>query len=76
MAAHDRRSATTRTACCERSNGEPTYFASDVAYLLDKRARGFDRLIDVFGADHHGYVARLRGRVRRRWAATPTRSSC
>lgn len=45
----------------ERANGEPTYFASDCAYLLDKRARGFERQIDVFGADHHGYVARLRG---------------
>jgi arginyl-tRNA synthetase len=45
----------------ERANGEPTYFASDCAYLLDKQARGFDRQIDVFGADHHGYVARLRG---------------
>ena len=45
----------------ERANGEPTYFASDCAYLLDKQARGFERQIDVFGADHHGYVARLRG---------------
>ncbi len=45
----------------ERANGEPTYFASDCAYLLDKRARGFERQVDVFGADHHGYVARLRG---------------
>jgi len=44
-----------------RANGEPTYFASDCAYLLDKQARGFERQIDVFGADHHGYVARLRG---------------
>jgi arginyl-tRNA synthetase len=44
----------------QRSTGEPTYFAADVAYLRDKRARGFDRQIDVFGADHHGYVARLR----------------
>jgi arginyl-tRNA synthetase len=44
----------------ERSTGEPTYFASDVAYLLDKRARGFHRQLDVFGADHHGYVGRLR----------------
>jgi len=43
-----------------RATGEPTYFASDVAYLLDKRARGFERQIDVFGADHHGYVARLK----------------
>jgi arginyl-tRNA synthetase len=45
----------------ERANGEPTYFASDCAYLLDKQARGHDRQIAVFGADHHGYVARLRG---------------
>ncbi|MGN6189365.1 MAG: arginine--tRNA ligase [Conexibacter sp.] len=44
-----------------RANGEPTYFASDCAYLLDKQARGFERQVDVFGADHHGYVARLRG---------------
>jgi arginyl-tRNA synthetase len=39
-----------------RSNGEHTYFASDIAYHQDKRERGFDRQIDVWGADHHGYV--------------------
>lgn len=44
----------------ERSNGEPTYFASDVAYVEDKRERGFDRQLNVFGADHHGYVGRLK----------------
>jgi arginyl-tRNA synthetase len=44
-----------------RDNGQATYFASDVAYLLDKLNRGFERLIYVFGADHHGYVARLKG---------------
>ncbi len=44
----------------ERSTGEHTYFASDIAYHLDKRERGFDRIIDVWGADHHGYVARMR----------------
>jgi arginyl-tRNA synthetase len=44
----------------ERSNGEPTYFASDVAYLQDKLGRGYDHLIYVLGSDHHGYVARLR----------------
>ena len=44
----------------ERANGETTYFAADVAYLLNKRQRGFERQIDVFGADHHGYVARLK----------------
>jgi len=44
----------------ERSNGEPTYFASDVAYLLSKQERGFTRQLDVFGADHHGYIGRLK----------------
>ncbi len=43
-----------------RSNGELTYFASDTAYYLDKRARGFQRCIYLLGADHHGYVGRLR----------------
>jgi arginyl-tRNA synthetase len=43
-----------------RSNGEHTYFASDIAYHEDKRERGFDRLIDVWGADHHGYVRRMK----------------
>ena len=43
-----------------RSSGEHTYFASDIAYHQDKRERGFDRQIDVWGADHHGYVARMK----------------
>ena len=43
-----------------RSTGEHTYFASDIAYLEDKRARGFSRLVYVWGADHHGYIARMR----------------
>jgi arginyl-tRNA synthetase len=43
-----------------RENGQKTYFASDIAYHLEKRERGFQRLIDVLGADHHGYVARVR----------------
>ena len=43
-----------------RENGQTTYIASDIAYHLDKRQRGFDRLLDVLGADHHGYVARVR----------------
>jgi arginyl-tRNA synthetase len=42
-----------------RSSGEHTYFASDIAYHQDKRERGFELLIDVWGADHHGYVARM-----------------
>jgi arginyl-tRNA synthetase len=44
----------------ERSTGEHTYFASDIAYHQEKRERGFDRLIDVWGADHHGYVGRMK----------------
>ena len=44
-----------------RANGEKTYFASDIAYHYDKLQRGHDLLIDVWGADHHGYVARVRG---------------
>ena len=47
----------------ERSTGEPTYLASDVAYSRDKLERGYDRLINVLGADHHGYVARLKATV-------------
>jgi arginyl-tRNA synthetase len=43
-----------------RENGRKTYFASDIAYHLHKRERGFARLIDILGADHHGYVARVR----------------
>ena len=43
-----------------RENGKKTYFASDIAYHFDKRQRGYDHLIDVLGADHHGYVARVR----------------
>ncbi len=43
-----------------RSSGEHTYFASDIAYHQDKRERGYERQIDVWGADHHGYVARMK----------------
>ncbi len=46
-----------------RSGGESTYFAADIAYHWDKLQRGFDRLIDVLGADHHGYVARMRAAI-------------
>jgi len=47
----------------QRDNGIYTYFASDIAYHLNKYERGFDRLIDVWGADHHGYIARVKGAV-------------
>jgi arginyl-tRNA synthetase len=43
-----------------RENGVKTYFASDIAYHLEKRERGFDLLLDILGSDHHGYVARVR----------------
>ncbi len=46
-----------------RANGEPTYFASDVAYHWDKYDRGFDIVMDLFGADHHGYIQRLKAAV-------------
>jgi arginyl-tRNA synthetase len=45
----------------QRENGQYTYFASDIAYHLEKFERGFDRVIDVWGADHHGYVPRVKG---------------
>jgi arginyl-tRNA synthetase len=43
-----------------RDNGQTTYFASDIAYHMDKLERGFDRVIDIWGADHHGYVPRVK----------------
>lgn len=46
-----------------RANGQTTYFASDVAYHWNKYDRGFDRVIDIFGADHHGYTTRIRAAV-------------
>ena len=46
-----------------RENGQATYFASDIAYHLDKLKRGYDVLIDVWGADHHGYIARVKAAI-------------
>jgi arginyl-tRNA synthetase len=43
-----------------RENGQKTYFASDIAYAINKRKRGFGHLLYVWGADHHGYITRLR----------------
>jgi arginyl-tRNA synthetase len=45
----------------QRENGLYTYFASDIAYHLNKYERGFDRIVNVWGADHHGYIARVKG---------------
>jgi len=47
-----------------RDNGQSTYFASDIAYHMDKMERGFDRVIDIWGADHHGYIPRVRGALK------------
>ena len=44
-----------------RDNGQYTYFASDIAYHINKLERGFDWIIDVWGADHHGYIQRVKG---------------
>lgn len=46
-----------------KSNGELTYFASDIAYHANKFFRGYDLLIDIWGADHHGYVPRMKGAI-------------
>ncbi len=46
-----------------RDNGQATYFASDIAYHLDKFARGYQRAINIWGADHHGYVARVKAAI-------------
>jgi arginyl-tRNA synthetase len=47
-----------------RENGQSTYFASDVAYHMDKLTRGYDEVIDVWGADHHGYVPRVKAALK------------
>ncbi len=46
-----------------RENGEPTYFATDIAYHLEKIERGFDQLTDIWGSDHHGYVPRVKAAI-------------
>ncbi len=46
-----------------RENGQYTYFASDIAYHLNKYERGYERMVDVWGADHHGYIPRVKGAV-------------
>ena len=56
----DGKSGDDKDRVVKKSDGNYTYFASDIAYHADKVARGYDRLITVLGADHHGYVARVR----------------
>ncbi|MCL6471269.1 MAG: arginine--tRNA ligase [Firmicutes bacterium] len=46
-----------------RANGEPTYFAADIAYHKSKLNRGFDKIINIWGADHHGYVGRMKAAI-------------
>ena len=47
-----------------RENGQYTYFASDIAYHMNKLDRGFDQIIDIWGADHHGYVPRVKAAIK------------
>lgn len=47
-----------------RSNGESTYFTADIAYHINKRERGFQKVIDIWGADHHGYVKRMQAAMK------------
>ena len=54
-------------------NGLYTYFASDIAYHANKYERGFDRIIDIWGADHHGYIPRVKGALQPRPAARKAR---
>jgi len=46
-----------------RNNGAPTYFASDIAYHLEKYSRGYNKVINIWGADHHGYIARVKAAI-------------
>ena len=48
----------------QRENGLYTYFASDIAYHANKFERGFDKVVDIWGADHHGYIARVKGALK------------
>ena len=61
MVSAARRSGTRRTAWCSGKTGSTPTSRADIAYHLNKFERGFDRLIDVWGADHHGYIAREKG---------------
>ena len=47
-----------------RENGQPTYFASDIAYHADKFAQGFTKVVNIWGADHHGYIARVKAALK------------
>ena len=47
-----------------KNDGSPTYFANDVAYHVDKHKRGFDKLINIWGADHHGYIPRMNSLIK------------
>src|SRR5690606_30084760 len=47
----------------QRENGQYTYFASDIAYHFNKYKRGFDHILNIWGADHHGYIPRVKGAI-------------
>ena len=58
--ANDKKQESDKDRVVKKSDGAWTYFASDIAYHSDKLSRGYDRLIDVWGADHHGYIPRMK----------------
>ena len=47
----------------KRRNGQTTYFASDIAYHLNKLQRGYTDLVDIWGSDHHGYISRVKAAI-------------
>ncbi len=59
-----------------RDNGQTTYFASDIAYHMDKLERGYARVIDIWGADHHGYVPRVKAALAASVTIPPGSTCC
>lgn len=49
--------------CNQKADGSNTYLTADIAYHIDKLQRGYDRMINIWGADHHGYVARVKASI-------------
>lgn len=58
---HSKKFGDEKDRVVQRENGQYTYFASDIAYHLNKIERGFEGIIDIWGADHHGYISRVKG---------------
>ena len=71
-----RQHSVTKDRVVVRENGQHTYFAADIAYHMDKLGRGFERVIDVWGADHHGYVPRVKAALQAMGDDQPDSMSC